>query len=283
MINALALVIHTASCRCMPDTCLIYLLDFCASQAHDDAVSAADDFPPTPLPVYVGLYMDACYCQDYGPRPVQPLAQLVASVRAHQQMYEIQVFARNSGMLQALSSPQASAAAGPSGAGAGVGSAAAGCGDALQQAVAGYMMQARTSSGGVTPQAGGSGSRRPSTALGSRPGTAVAASRPATATAAGRPGTATMPGSRPGTALQRPSTAASGSGARAASHRRSQVRRPTSGRPGSGLEPEGLALVPLVKPVGAGSTSLIFEMYHVRQRPQCLGERGDQSHAILPE
>eukprot|EP00983_Pelagomonas_calceolata_P124674 1161131-Pelagomonas_calceolata.AAC.9 len=48
---------------------------------------------------FLGLYFDAAYSDTWGPRPLQPLAQFVASVRHYAHVYEVLTFAHAAGIL----------------------------------------------------------------------------------------------------------------------------------------------------------------------------------------
>ena len=66
--------------------------------ADADAQSRSQD--PLTLQAFLGPYFDAAYGRQYGPRPLQPAALLLSSVRAHApSVYEVRLFGQLAGIL----------------------------------------------------------------------------------------------------------------------------------------------------------------------------------------
>ena len=71
------------------------------TQAAADELSHTQGHPLPSLPSFLGIYIDATYSPAWGPRPLPPLALLIASIRAHaaKGVYEVLSFGRATGML----------------------------------------------------------------------------------------------------------------------------------------------------------------------------------------
>ncbi len=68
-------------------------------QAASDAACQSSGLPSATLPVFLGAYVDRVYGPQFGPRPLQPMARIVASVATHASVYEVRIFGRQAGIL----------------------------------------------------------------------------------------------------------------------------------------------------------------------------------------
>ncbi|KAF5842554.1 hypothetical protein DUNSADRAFT_6404 [Dunaliella salina] len=67
-------------------------------EATDELYCLQGRTPPT-MASFLGLYFDAAHSATWGPRPLQPLAQFVASVCHYAHVYDVLAFARAAGIL----------------------------------------------------------------------------------------------------------------------------------------------------------------------------------------